>query len=130
MESSLISCRLQWRRTHRLLFLVFLAVFATAPILDAYLDSVSSCSPVDYQESNDSNDPVVINDLKSAVTRNLRFASNRSSKWFRDDQTRARLVSRINGPAGSIIKPQLPANDSCSSQRCSFVSSDPSPPVI
>jgi hypothetical protein len=128
MVSNFIGSYLEWCRIKRLLILLSIAVIASFPVLDAYLDSFYNTSAV-YQDINDSDDPVLINDSQCIDVRNLRLVSKRSSKKRVNEISRAQLVSRINGPTDRITKPQLPANDSCFSQRSSFVSSDPSPPV-
>ena len=128
MVSKFIGSCLQRRRINRLLILLFIAVIAFFPVLDAYLDSFYNFSAV-YQDINESDDPVLINDSQRIDVRNFRLVSKRSSKKRVNEISLAQLVSRINGPTDRITKPQLPANGSCSSQRSSFVSSDPSPPV-
>jgi len=129
MFSNFIGYCLQWRRINRLLFLLLLAVFALSPVLDAYLDSLY-CSPGVYQYINDSDDPIYNDNLKRRDVCNHGLVSKRSSKQRDNDQTLGHRVLRINGSQGRISKPQLLANGSWSSQRYSFVSSDPSPPVV
>ncbi len=128
MVSKFIGSCLQRRRINRLLILLSIAVIALFPVLDAYLDSFYNSSAV-YQDINDSDDSVLINDSQRIDVRNFRLVSKRSSKKRVNEISLAQLVSRIKDPTDRITKPRLPANANCSSQLSSFVSSDPSPPV-
>jgi hypothetical protein len=91
-------------RIYRLLFLLFLAAFAVSPIVDSYLDSFCSSS-VYLNDLNDADSPVSINEL------NLNELA-------------------LIGPECHIIKIEVPLITQISSQDCSLLSSDPSPPVI
>jgi hypothetical protein len=124
-----INCDLLLCRIYRLLFILLLAVFAQSPIADAYQDNF--CFPsVLFNDLNDVDSPVSINDLKLDDARKSLQALNRASKQNQDNRARLQRALARCCSAGRITKPQLPANDNCSSQRCSLASSDPSPPVI
>ena len=130
MANNVIGCYKQWHRLNRMLFLLFVVVFTTSPILDAFHDFFYYSPVASCQEIYDSDDLVFEEDLKHTAVSDFHFASKSSSKGRYNDLDLAQLVSRINGPRGCITKPQLPTHDSCLHQRCSFVSSDPSPPVM
>ncbi len=124
-----LGCNMLWCKIYRSLFVLFLSVFAISPIVDAYTDS--SCSPpVFFNDLDDSDSPVSINDLKLNGARKSLQALNRVSRQKHDNRSLLQPTSLKDSPAGRITRPQLPANDKCSSQRCSLASSDPSPPVI
>ena len=128
MISNFIIFNLQLRMRYRLLFLLILAVFAISSIVDVYSDSV--CSPlVFFNDLNDSDSPVSSNDLKLNDARKSLHALNRASRRNHDNRELLLCAPATDGPAGSITRPQLPANDSCSSQRCPLASSGSSPPV-
>jgi len=130
MVSNVIDSCLKRLRIKRLMILLSIAVIALCPVLDAYLDSFYY-SPAVYQNINDSDDPVLIHDSKRIDVRNFRLVSKRSTKKRVNEITLARQISRINGLTSPrcITKPQLPPDGNCSSQRYSFLFSDPSPPV-
>ena len=103
----------------RVLFLVFLAFFALSPVADAYSDSL--CSPLVFLNGqNDSDDPVVTNELKLDNLKSIHAIKK----------------SKITSPhyhallPASIENIQISANNIKSSQICPPLSSDPSPPVI
>ena len=114
----------------RLLFLIFLAIFAQSPIADAYTDALCS-SPVDYNEQNDPSDPVVtselnlnnnrqcINDLKASKQASKDYQASLQRHLIKDEPTcRIMQVSTIS------------ATDVKSSQIYPPVSSDSSPPLV
>jgi hypothetical protein len=118
INSELLRCRI-----YRLLFLLFLSVFAVSPIADAYTNSLCS-STCNF---NDSNDIISIDDL------NLDDDYNSCHVLIHEaalDHALLQQAPSIDGPAGHITTKQLPLNDRCSSQHTSLASSDPSPPVI
>ncbi len=128
MVNNIPGCNKLWCKIYRLLFLLFLAVFAIAPVADAYVDSL--CPPPYLNDLNDADSPVGINDLKLNDARQSLLALALASRQNHDNRALFLCTLATDGPASRIIKPQLPPNDTCSSQRCSLVSSDPSPPVI
>jgi hypothetical protein len=113
---------------YRLLFLLILAVFAVSPVVDAYVDSLCP-SPVCFNDLDDSDSPVSINDLKLNDARKSPHALNRASKQNQDNLARLQRALATGCSAGRIAKPQLPVHDNCFSQPCSLASSDPSPPI-
>src|SRR3990172_5614982 len=63
MLKNSINCKLLQCRVYRLLFLLFLAFFVISPIADAYTDSL--CPSLSFfNDLNDADSPVSINDLK------------------------------------------------------------------
>jgi hypothetical protein len=113
----------------RLLFLVFLAIFAQSPVADAYSDSLCS-SPVDYNEQNDPSDPVVTSELNLNNNRqciNDLKASKQASKDYQASLQRHLIQYE---PTCPIKQVSLSAADLKSSQIYPPVSSDSSPPVV
>ncbi len=130
MVKNNITCDSQKCLICRMLFLVFLAFFALSPIADAYADSLCS-SRVFFNDLNDSDSPVSINDMKLNDVRKSLHAFNRASRQNHEDPALSlHALSAVGCRASRITKPQLSANDNCYSQRCFLASSDPSPPVI
>ncbi len=129
MLKNCINCDLLQCRIYRLLFLLFLVFFALSPVADAYADSLCP-ELVFFNDLNDSDSPVSINDLKLNNSLKALYAMNLASKQNHDNHALFLSALAKDGSAGRITGPQLPANDRCSSQRCSLASADPSPPVI
>jgi hypothetical protein len=128
MLKSILGCNMQLCRIRTLRFLLFLFVFAISPVVDACVDSL--CPPLVFNDPDNSDSPTsIINDLKLNDARKSLHALNRASKQNQNDLALSLRALAAVGPAGRITKPQLAANDKCSSQRCSLASSDPSPPV-
>jgi len=123
------NCALLRCRIYKYLFLLFLVIFAISPIVDAFSDSLCSSS-VFFNDLNDSNSPVSINDLNLNDACESLQAQNRASKQNHDIRALLLRDMAINGLSGSSTRSQLRAYDRCSSQQCSLVSSDPSPPII
>ncbi|MCK9418337.1 MAG: hypothetical protein M0R70_03045 [Nitrospirae bacterium] len=126
MINNVISFDCQLRMKCRLLFL---AVFAISPIVDAYADSLCSSHAI-FNDLNDEDSPVSMNDLKLNDARKAIQSLNRASRQNHDTRALLLCSPATDGPAGRITRPQLPAKDSCSFQRCSLASSGCSPPVI
>ena len=125
MISNVISFDCQLRMKCRLLFL---AVFAISPIVDAYADSLCSAQAI-FNDLNDEDSPISMNDLKLKDALKAIQSLNRASRQNND--TRALFLQALakNSLAGSITGTQIPANDNSPSQRCSLASSGSSPPI-
>jgi hypothetical protein len=111
---------------YRLLFLLFLAVFAVSPVVDAYVDSLCPSSAC-FNDLDDSDSSISTDDLKLNDARKFLHAFNRASRQDRDNHALFLSALAKDDSAGQITGPQLPTNDRCSSQRCSLASADPSP---
>jgi hypothetical protein len=118
-----------WFRRSRLLFLLFLAFFAISPIADAYTDSLCS-SPVLFNELNDADSPVSINDLKLNDALDSLHAFNSTAKQNPDDLALSLHALAKDGPACQITRTESSVFAVKSSQCCPPLSSDPSPPVV
>lgn len=109
-----------------MLFLAFLAFFALSPIADAYTDSL--CSPLVFLNGqNDEDDPIITDELDLNDIINCIHAVKALETQQHDELLQALIQY---GPACRIEKKQISPNDIKSSQICSPVSSDLSPPVI
>jgi hypothetical protein len=113
----------------RLLFLVFLAIFAQSPIADAYSDSLCS-SPIDYNEQNDPSDPVVTSELNLNNNRKCVNDLKASKQASKDYQAFLKWVLIQDESACHITQMSISATDVKSSQIYPPVSSDTSPPVV
>lgn len=123
-----VTCDSQKCWTCRMLFLVFLAFFTLSPFADAYSDSL--CTPlVFFNGQNDSDDPVITNELNLKDNRKSRHAEKASANVFQNYHAflQASIKQRT---ACRIDKTQISANNIKSSQICPPLSSDHSPPVI
>jgi hypothetical protein len=129
MISNVISLDLSVSMKYRLVYLLFLAVFAISPIADAYSDSLCS-PPVFLNDLDDSDSPVSINELKLNDTRKSLHALKTLKHASRHYHARMQQALIHGCPACQIIKIQISANDVKSSQNCPPLASDPSPPVI
>jgi len=124
-----IYCDYRQCKIHRLFFLLLLVLFAISPIADAYADSYCS-SRGDFNDLNDSDDTVVINNLKLNGVRKPLHAFKHASKLPHDDHTLFLRTSPQDGPVGRITKREIPFFAIKSSQICPPFSSDPSPPPV
>jgi hypothetical protein len=112
----------------RLLFLLFLAVFARSPIVDAYSDS--SCSPlVFFNDLDNSESSVRIDDLKLNEARKSLQSLNRVFRQNRYNRALLEQTAASVGPISRKIKLQLSSNKIKSHQSCPPLSSDTSPPA-
>jgi hypothetical protein len=111
-------------RIYRLLFLFLLAVFSISPIVDAYQDS---CCSSTFDDLNDIDLPVSINNLQLNDARKPHHALKNASEQNHHYQ---KVASAKDSPSGLTTKPQNSANEIKSSQCCPPLSSDPSPPLL
>jgi hypothetical protein len=113
----------------RLIFLVLLAIFAQAPIADAYTDSLCS-SPIVYNDLSDPSDGVVTSELNLNENRKCINDLKASKQASKDYQAALKRVSIKVEPACHIMQESISAADLKSSQIYPPVSSDLSPPAV
>jgi hypothetical protein len=124
-----LTCGLQKFWMCRLLFLVFLAIFAQSPIADAYSDSLCS-SLVVSGDLGDPSDGVVTSELNLNDDSECIYDLKASKQVTKDYQEFLRRVLIQDEPACHIIPVSLSATSFKTSQICPPVSSDSSPPVV
>lgn len=123
-----LTCNSQKCWICRLLFLVFLAVFALSPIADAYADSL--CSPFFFLDGqNVPDDPIITDELNLNDNLSSIQTIKTSEKALQHYQAFLRASIKYGQPC-RIEKIQISTNDIKSSQIYSPVSSDLSPPAI
>lgn len=122
MVNNIIGCNMLWSRRRRLLFLLFLALFAISSIADPYTDSLFS-SPGNFNGQNNSNYLIANNDLDDDYDPCL--LSIHAAEHYYESLHHS---SEIDSPE-CIIKKEFPLLALISSQTCPPLSSDPSPPV-
>jgi hypothetical protein len=115
--------------TSRLLFLIFLAIFAQSPIADAYSDSLCS-SLVVYGDLSDPSDGVVTSELNLNDNRKCFNELKALKQASKDYQAFLQRVLIQDETACHIIRVSISATDLKSSQMYPPVSSDSSPPVV
>jgi hypothetical protein len=113
----------------KLLFLIFLAIFAQSPIADAYSDSLSS-SPVVYNDQNDPSDPVVTSELNLNNNRKCINDLKASRQESKDYQASLHRHLIRDEPACHFVQVSISEIDLKSSQIYSPLSSDSSPPLV
>ncbi|MCK9419798.1 MAG: hypothetical protein M0R70_10515 [Nitrospirae bacterium] len=128
MLKNSMNCDVRQCRVYRLLFLLFLTVFAIAPLADAYTDSLCP-SPVFFDDLIDSDLPVSINDLKLNDALNSLHALKSASERKLDDHALLVEALAIDGTACHIIRRDVQLCALKIFQACPPLSSDPSPPV-
>jgi hypothetical protein len=110
-------CHLLQCRTYRLLFFLFLVLFTIYPILDAYADSFSNCSPANLDVADDS-----------------LYTSEHISRGHQTSHTSFNGLflpasSIIENSSFTILEREIPINEIKSHQSCPPLSSDLSPPL-
>jgi hypothetical protein len=113
----------------RLLFLVFLEIFAQSPIADAYSDSLCS-SLVVNGDLGDPSDGVVTSELNLNGSRKCINDLKASKQASKDYQAFLQRVLIQDEPACHIMQVSISATYLKSSQIYPPVSSDSSPPVV
>jgi len=124
LHDDLFQCRI-----YRLLFLLFLAFFATYPLVEAYSDY--ACLPHDFFKDindSDSDDIVAIDELNNIRKSFHELKSSKHvSRAYRAGLQQASIKDALKS---HVIKIQHSAHDIKSSQIYPPISSDLSPPVI
>lgn len=124
LNRDLLQCRI-----YRLLFLLFLAVFAISPITGAYTDSLCS-SPVLFSDLNDADSPVGIDDLKLDDALKSLHTLKLASRQNHDNHALSPLAVAKDYLACQSIRSDHSVITLKSSQSCPLLSSDPSPPAV